>query len=198
MGNAKVWLFRFLVLVVIGLMLVSWFMPWWSIEIYELGDDVVVIRPWGLEDNSESGYQPSGDEEVLPVTLKGADMPVWFAPAMWTYLGIVVAALLFSLFVKRKELKIWKIKSTLPSLIIGTVGFSYIVVVVLCVIVTAIRTGDFYGVHLMGYTYIDLGHYPYQSGAEAGMKLGYWLSCAVGPLLIVLALLRNKIIGNKF
>ena len=49
MGNSKIWLFRGLVLVGIGLLLLSWFMPWWSINVYEIGPDAAVIRPWGLE-----------------------------------------------------------------------------------------------------------------------------------------------------
>ncbi len=185
MNNARVWLFRVLILAAAGLMLLSWFMPWWTADILEL-DATVVIRPWGLEENL-------GD---FASWIKGSDMPAFFAPAIWTYLGICIAALLFVSWIKDRNIRLLRKHFSLPKFVIGLVGFSYIVVVVLAVIIAAIRTGDFYGLALIGYTYIDLGE-PMISGVEAGFLLGYWLACAVGPLLIILALLRNKIIGKS-
>ena len=185
MSNARVWLFRVLILAAAGLMLYSWFMPWWMANVFEIAEDAVVIRPWGLEENLGP----------MVSMIKGSDMPAFFAPAMWTYLGLAIAALLFALWVKDRDVRLLRINFNLPKFIIGLVGFSYIVVVVLAVIIAAIRTGDFYGLKLIGYTFVDLGD-PMVSGIEAGLLLGYWLACAIGPLLIVLALLRNKIIGK--
>lgn len=169
-------------------MLLSWFMPWWSINVYEIGENAAVIRPWGLE------TQLRESEQAL---IAGAEMPGWFAPFTFTYLGIAMLALVFSLFAKDKQFKFGSIKFTLPSLLIGLVGLSYIVVVITMFVVATIRTGDYFGgINLIGYTYIDLGE-PYVSGADAGLLWGYWLACVVGPLLVVLALVRNKIIGES-
>ncbi len=186
MSNARVWLFRILVLASGGLMLVSWFMPWWSIEIYELYKDVVVIRPWGLENFIPQAYMHM---------IEGSEMPGWFAPAMWIYLGLCITALLFAAFVKDRNMRLIGREFNLPKFIIGFVGFSFIVVVVLAVIIAAIRTGDFFDIRLIGDNYIELSEAEY-SGAWAGLLLGYWLACAVGPLLIILAILRNKIRGK--
>jgi hypothetical protein len=48
----RTWLFRGLVLASVGLLVWSWFMPWWSAWVWAIDvKDAVVIRPWGLEQN---------------------------------------------------------------------------------------------------------------------------------------------------
>ncbi len=185
--NKRVWFFRIAILVLIGLLLTSWFLPWWTCEIEMLKCNIW-IHPWGLSHNLGvfAGYA------------HGADMPIWFAPIMWAYLSICVIALIASLFIKDKIIKLGKFSFKLPSLIIGLVGFSYIVVVVAAVIMAAIRTGDFYNTHLIGYTYVVLSEDTHmESAAYTSLLTGYWLACAVGPSLLILSLLREKIIGNK-
>lgn len=184
MHNIRVWIFRVLIIAATCFMLLSWFMPWWRCFIWGINREVL-IRPWGLEHDL-------GD---LTSYIAGAEMPAFFALFMWIYLGLCVAVLLFSLFANEKTVSLGKFKLSLTKLLIGIVGVSYIVVVVSAVIVAAIRTGDFFGVHLIGTTVIDLGE-PMISDADAGLLIGYWLACSVGPLLVVLALLRDKIIGK--
>ncbi|MDD4876209.1 MAG: hypothetical protein PHQ86_03645 [Dehalococcoidales bacterium] len=187
MGNTKVWLFRLLIIACGGLLVLSWFLPWWAIDVYEIGKNAVVIRPWGLETN----LRPA-DYELI----KSGEMPAFFAPAMWTYLGLCILGLLVAVFINNKTFRLKNKDFNLSGFLIGLIGFSYIVVVITAVIVAAIRTGDFWEVKLIGYSFISLGD-PYVSGAEAGLKIGYWLACAAGPLLMILALIRSKIIGNN-
>jgi hypothetical protein len=191
MSAFRVWFFRVLIAASIALMIVGWIMDWWACQVFEIGTmDVVVIHPWGLWMNED-------EIGLFTSRLAGADMPGWFGPIMWGYLCICIALLLFSMFAREKKVNLFgKVKINLPSLILICVGLSYILVVIIALVFAAIRTGDFFGLHLIGYTMIDAGE-PLISGAEANFKLGYWLSCAVGPVLIILALLRNKIIGNK-
>jgi hypothetical protein len=87
-------------------MLISWFLPWWGLNITELGENAVIIHPWGLEmDLGEMAY-----------VVKGADMPAWFAPLMWIYLGLSILALLFSLFVSSKRsISLGKFKLSIPK-----------------------------------------------------------------------------------
>ncbi|MBX3560161.1 hypothetical protein, partial [Chelatococcus sp.] len=48
--SARIWLFRALVVIGAGLMLWSWFSPWWSAKISDLvGSDHIVLHPWGVE-----------------------------------------------------------------------------------------------------------------------------------------------------
>ena len=46
--DVGVWLFRVFVLVAAGMMLVSWLLPWWTVDIESFGNNMVQIRPWGL------------------------------------------------------------------------------------------------------------------------------------------------------
>ncbi len=186
MNNSRVWLFRGLVIVAAAVVLVSWFLPWWSIYIHEVGADSVIIHPWGLETQLR---------EAEANLIASAQMPGWFAPFMWAYLAAFLLALLAGMFLKDRNLPVGKFKFSLPSLLIGLGGFSYVVVAVTAAVYAAVRMQDFFGgVNFIGYTYIDLGE-PYRSGADAGLLLGYYLASGVGLLLIVLGVLRNKIIG---
>jgi hypothetical protein len=178
-------LYKVITTALLALLLLSWFLPWWQLDILPISC-WVRIRPWALEDNlgTSASY------------IAGYEMPVWFAPLMWIYLGICVLLLILSLFVDKKRIKLGKVNLPSDQLLVGIVGISYIVVVILAVIVAAVRTGDFDGgVHLIGQSYFDLGH-PIEGFVEARLLLGYWFACATGPLLIILGLLRNKITGR--
>jgi hypothetical protein len=170
-------------------MVFTWFQIWWSVNVFELvGSPDVFVRPWGL----------FMSEQMKPYdwTLTGSEMPAFFTPAMWTYFGLAVFGLLFSLFVKDKVINVWKIKTTLPQLIIGLVGFSYIVVVATAVIMIAVRAQDFYNGALSGTILVALSP-GLQSQVTMGLEQGYYLACIAGPVLLVLSLLRNIIIGKK-
>ncbi len=191
MTNIRVWLFRVLIMAGAGLMVYSFISPWWGLWIYEIApQNVVEIYPYGLW----LDWETIG---VYSHWVESAPMPGWFEPVMWAYLGICIAALLCASWLRQldKEIKIIRFRFKLPKLIIGIVGFSYVFVAVLAVIVAAIRTGDFFNVHLIGYNEISLGGYE-QSGAEANLMLGYWLAHGAGLFLMVMALLRNKITGK--
>lgn len=148
--------------------------------------NAVVIHPYGLE---------KANAETIQEFLVGSDMPAFFAPLMWMYLGICVIVLLFSMFIKDKTVHLLKFKISLPSFLIGGIGFSYIFVVILAIIVATIRTGDYGLDSLVGRYFIVKGGYE-ESWVVARLLFGYWLACGVGPLLVILAILRNIIIGK--
>jgi hypothetical protein len=185
MGRDRVWLFRGLVSVAAGLMVVSWLLPWWRADITAVQDYWVQIRPWGLDVNLK-GYE---------AFITGSGMPVWFAPFAWTYFGTCIAALLYGSWLGEKELRIGKFSFTWAQLLIGGVGLSYIVCVVLAVIIAILRMKDYFDIKFVGSTFIAIGTFS-ESWVEAGLLFGYWLACTVGPLCVVLALIRNKIIGK--
>ena len=187
MSNARIWIFGGLTLAGTGLFLYSWFQPWWQAYIVELSEVAAIIRPWGLENHMPMEYS---------AWLTGAEMPVWFAPLAWAYLWLCTAALFFSLFVSEDCVALGRFKLSLQKAIIGVVGLSYIVVVVVCVIVISIRAAEFYGAKLMGTVFVSMSDHE-MSDVDTGLLLGYWLACGVGPLLVVLALLRDKITGKS-
>lgn len=186
MSKARVWLFRLLVIIAAGLMVLSWFQPWYVAYAYGFFEvpNGVIIHPWGLELNlgEYSGYA------------RGADMPGWFGPLMWAYLGICILALLYSAFWGRKEIKIGKIKMTISSLLIALVGISFMVCGVLAVIIAAIRTGDYFEMKLLEPSMIQV--YP-EVWVKGELTFGYWLIYGFGILCILIALFRNKIIGES-
>jgi hypothetical protein len=186
MSNLRTWIFRGLVIIVAALIVVSWMGPWWTVDItggVKL-PEAVVVHPYGL----------TLDVAEFEGFVQGATMPGFFSPLMWTYFGLSILALIFSLFVKNKELKILKIRGSLSSWIIGIVGFSCIVVVIAAATMISIRAADYFDMKLLGTLEIYDHPITYATGT---LEFSYWLACATGPLLIILALLRNKITGQK-
>ena len=190
MREVRAWIFRGLVLVATGCLLYSWFMPLWGLDIALLRPDAIIVRPWG----EELFLGPDVPNVNIPT------MPDVFAPLMWTYLGISVVLLLSSLLVREKVFSLGRLRLSLPQAIIGGVGFVHLIFAAVTPIMIMINLGGFQlsGVTtpLQGTVVLDLG-YPYVSEATSSLRLGYWLAWGVGTFLIVLALLRNKIIGRR-
>ena len=177
-------LFKFLTVLGIGGLFTGWFIPWWSCHVVGL-EGYVRIRPWGLEHDlgATAGF------------IMGSDMPGYFAPVMWTFFALSIVALISTLFIKDKKFNmLGKIKISIPGAIIGLVGFSYICVAAIGLIVMAVRTGDFYETHLIGSTAV-FDVFEEALNVEANLELGYYLIPSFGLFLIILALLRSKIVG---
>lgn len=200
MSNNRVWLFRALIVAAAGLMLVAWYLPWWTIDIEALGTDIAQIRPWGLETSERLGG--------FEVLLKGAEMPPWFTPMMWAYLGVCLIALLIGLWGPERELNIGKFKInlarlvsfgkfsiSLPFLLIAGVGVSYVVAAVVAAVFAGMQMGNLMNIPLQGRTFVDLGD-PIVTYVDTRLLPGYYLVYVAGIVLIALALLRDKIIGE--
>jgi hypothetical protein len=167
-------------------MLISWFLPWWRCEVEELQlPSAVVIHPYGL-------YL---DPSVAPY-LKWAALPGWFGPAVWTYLGLAIAALLISVIFMKKNIKLFGKEINLSRWLVGLVGFSYIVTVILAVVIASAKM-SVAGMSLLGRIFVSMGSMMASSWAEGFLLFGYWLACGVGIYLFILALLRNKILGKS-
>jgi hypothetical protein len=187
MSVFRIWVFRILILASIGLIMFGWFTPWWHANIVMIEANVWV-RPWGLE----SDLSFYGAERYI----QDAQMPVWFGPLMWTFLGISVLALLVGLFIKDRKISLGKLKISLPQLLIIKVGIAYTMVAIIGITYMAVEMSKYYGgMKLMGTFHMDLGE-PMVSDVHCILQLGYWIICCVGPLLIILGLLRNKITGR--
>jgi hypothetical protein len=187
-NSGRIWIFRFLVLVVAALLLYVWFNPWWSIDIEGFGDDMVQIRPWGLEMNERMGG--------FAIFLKGAQMPPWFGPAMWTFLGLCLLALLIGMFVKGINLGIGKIRMSLSQFLIGGVGLAFLAAGVVMAVYAAMRMKAMMDVPLVGTGYIDLGD-PLIANVYTRLTPAYYLIYVVAVALLLLAIFRNKIAGEK-
>jgi hypothetical protein len=109
---------------------------------------------------------------------------------------VCILALLLSLVAKERVVGLGKFKLSLPQVLVGGVGLSYVVTLIVMVIYASGRTPQFYGIKFLGYTHIEWDEMA-TTGVDAGLLPGYWLAWAVALLLIVLALLRNKVIGYR-
>jgi len=187
-NSARTWLFWVLVAVVAGVMLVSWFLPWWSADIEALGKDMIQIRPWGLQiDERIGGFE---------ILLKGAPMPAWFGPMMWAYLGLCMLALLVGLAAGEKDISYGKFKMKLSQFLVGGVGLSYIVAGIVAAVYASIRMKGMGDVPLQGTVLIDLGD-PLITNIDTRLLLGYYLIFVAGLLLLALAIFRDTITGKK-
>ncbi len=181
-------IFSVLVIVGAGLMLVSWFSPWWICTvdaIYMLNQGIVMIRPWGLEQNLGR----------FASYVAGGEMPIWFAPFMWTYLAACMIALLAALVIKDRIIRFKGREFNIPQWLIGLVGVTCIICAVVAAVFAAIRTADF-GINFIGYTWIIIDpHAGGNADLNASLQWGYFLMYGVGLMLIALAFFRNRILG---
>jgi hypothetical protein len=176
------------------LFVLSWLQPFWRSNIQESGM-FVQIRPYGLEHNLGNYVQYMGGDPR---------MPGFFAPLMWAYLIIALAVLLVGIFVKDIPVRLgklgsrlprWLMRLSLPQWLIGGVGVSYIVFVLVFLVYAYIRVSAI-GVQFVGESYITIPEFELGAEAISAFEPGFWLACVVGPSLLALGLLRNKIIGN--
>lgn len=184
LGSIGAWLFGGLTLAGAAAMLYTWFQPWWIAYIEELRENGVVIYPHAMN--------ISGTLRSYPQWIIGAEMPPWFFPLMWVYLGVMLLALFASLFYTNEWFKLGKFKLSMAQSLIAVAGILYIIYVVVFPIVVAIRAPDFHGVPLQGNVFISMDDHT-ESYVITSLQSGYWMACVVGPFLVALALLRNKI-----
>jgi hypothetical protein len=177
MNSVRTWLFRGSIIVAVALMLISWFSPWWNAEIDQVGDEAVQIYPYGLHDNMGS----------LDTFIKGSDMPAWFAPLVFTYLGVNVILLLYSVF---------RLKDKKTKWILVGVGGAYVIFAACAMVFASFRAKDFGMPALLGHQYIfDGPEGPIY--ADGTLLFGYYLALATGLLCILLGLLRSKILPKN-
>ncbi len=186
-SSLRLWLFRALVVGAAGLMLFSWFSPWWGARISDLsGADHILLRPWGVE--------IAAPEIRTYANSSLYSMPAFFAPLMWLYLGICMLALAVSLFVE-KRITLGRFKLSLPQVLIGIVGLSYLIAVGTALVIAHLRAGGG-GVSFLGTSVVPNPMTGGNTRFTGALKLGYWLAVGAGFFLVALAVLRNTIVGK--
>lgn len=185
-ANARVWIFRVLLVAGAAFMIYSWFAPWWTAKLSVIpGEDHMVLRPWGIE--AVAQVRNNSDESLY-------SMPWFFAPFMWTYLTLCMLALAASLFVQR-QISLGPINLSLATFLIGLVGVSYMAAVGIAYGVGELKAG-WADTNFIGTSTIKT-----MTGAKVKMvselQIGYWLAVGAGGVLFVLALLRRFIVGRS-
>ena len=190
-GSVGSWIFRVLLVAGAAFMAYSWFAPWWGGTIAVLpGEDHLLMRPWGIE--------------VVVQVRNNADdtlwsMPWFFEPFMWTYLAVCMLALAASLFVNMQIslglIKLPRVELPLATVLIGLVGVSYLVAVVLAFVIGDLRA-EMADSNFIGKSKLKHAMTGNKVKMVSDLKDGYWLALSVGPVLICLALLRGLIVGK--
>lgn len=182
-GNRRVWLFRGLVVIAAGLITASFIMPWWIADRIDVSRapeppsillDAIRIYGHGLQ------HSLVGLREYV----EADETPFYQMVLAWIYLAASVGLILGSAWLKGRKGK-W---------LLGGIGLTYITYAAIAIfVVVAGRLGDF-GMPLQGWGSII--EYGGDASIHGGLRFGYYLAYAAGGMCIVLALLRDKIVGK--
>jgi len=187
-SNTRVWIWRLLVVIGAAILLYAWFQPWWTIDVEGFGDKIAEIRPWGLVVDERVGG--------FAILLKGTEMPPWFAPFMWVFLGLLVIALLVALFVRGKDLlKLGGMGFNLSEILVAGAGIACIVCVIVAAVYASMRMKATFEVPLQGRAFIDMGE-PLIAWVDTYLLPGFYLMGVAGVVLTVLGFGRREITGE--
>lgn len=187
-NNIGAWIFGGLTLVALGLILYTWFQPWWSAYIEFLKQDAVIIYPHAMN--------ILGTLKDYPEWILGSEMPAWFFPVMWLFLTMFVFALVASFFFKDEWFRVGKYKVSVVQFLVGSVGLAYVILVVVFPIVIAIRAPEFGGVKLQGSVFVSMNEHT-ESFVNSRLQPAYWIACFIGPGLLLMSIFRDKILGKS-
>lgn len=176
-----VWIFRALLVAGAAFMVYTWFQPWWSADIAVIkGENDMVLHPWGVE--AVSQVRNNTDTAQF-------DMPVFFAPLMWVYLGVCMLLLAASLVITRR-IKIGPISLPIAVILIAFVGLSYMAALGIAYGIGTLRSG-WAGANFIGKSSILQAETGTKIKMVSDLQLGFWLSIGAGGFLTFLALIRG-------
>ena len=174
-NSRRDWLFRGLVAIAAGLMIASAISTWWTCDVFTpyMGDmGTIKIYQYGL-----LHAPPEIEEDITPF---------YQTVLAWVYIAVSVGLMLYSTWLRGRK----------GRLLLGGIGLIYIAYAAIAAfIVISGRIADFGGV-LQGYT-----EFNYEILSEAvelttSLRFGYYLAYVAGGACLVLALLRNIIVGK--
>ena len=184
MSNSRLWLFRGLVAIAIGMMVASFIMPWWSLsDIYTEDQEGEIV---GF---SIYGYGlPQGQSGPLEETYWREDITPFYQTVLaWIYVAASAGLLLYSTWLKGRK----------GQLISGGIGLIYIVYALIAafvVIAGRLATRGSIPIPLQG------------EGSAIGewdtiyfltsLQPGFYLALATGAFIVLLAIFRSKIVGR--
>ena len=175
------WIFRLLVVAGAAFMLYTWFQPWWTADVAVIkGENDMVLHPWGVE---------VVKQVRMNTDVSQYEMPAFFAPFMWAYLGVCMLALAASLFVKRR-IQIGKFSVPVAVLLIAFVGLSYMAALGIAYGVGVLRSG-WAGANFIGKSTIIEPQSDAKIKMVSDLEIGYWLAIPSGGVLTFLQLVRG-------
>lgn len=179
--GAMAWIFRALLVAGAAFMVYTWFQPWWSADVAVIkGTNDMVLHPWGVE----AVAQVRNNTDTAQF-----DMPGFFAPLMWVYLGACMLALAASLFINRR-IKLGPINLPIAMILIALVGLSYMSALGIAYGIGTLRSG-WAGANFIGKSSILQAETGTKIKMVSQLELGFWLSLGAGGFLTLLALVRG-------
>jgi len=178
MNSVRAWVFRVLVLIVAAIMVASFVKPWWTCKIHSMWEEqdigkALEIYAWG--------FRP--DVLVLRSYVDGDVTPLRMVRMAWGYLAVSVLLALVSTWLKGRK----------GRLLLALVGLVYIGYAVAGILWIKQRTWEGFGINLQGFTYLsDIGVIE----VFARVMSSYYLAPISGVLFVLLALLRDVIVGR--
>lgn len=180
-GGAGAWIFRVLLVAAAAFMIYSWFQPWWSAKVAVLpGDNHLVLHPWGIETVAQ--VRANADPSMW-------EMPWFFAPFMWTYLGVSMLALAAGLVLNRR-VSIGRFSIPLATLLILLVGLSYLLAAGMAFGIGELRA-SWAGTNFIGKSTFTEPQSDAKIKMVSTLRDGYWYAVGAGGAITVLALLRG-------
>jgi hypothetical protein len=176
MTNWRLWLYRGLVTCVCGLIIYSFAVPWWTARVSVCPEyNAIRIYGWGLR---HSLIQ-------LREYIIADETPIYQTVLAWLGISILAVLSLFSTWLKHSRGR-W---------LLGGLGISYIAYTI--VAVQIVIKGR---LHQMGITLTGWSAFRGEGGTadiQAFLKSSIYLAIGAGIALVLLALLRNLITGEK-
>jgi hypothetical protein len=172
----KIWLYRILVVLGCGLMVVSFALPWWQAGQFDAQSytaktsvsDAITIYGFGLRHNLVQ----------LETYISSDETPLYQSVLAWGYIVVSVVLALASTYIKGLK----------GRLLLGVVGIGYIAYALAAIFMVISNRLATYGFALKGSSTVV------KSGAiitmQADVTSGYYLACATGIFLVILSLLR--------
>ncbi len=174
----RIWIYRGLALAAAALVLVSFAMPWWTVDV-KVGGSVsgVQIYGYGLRHNLLN----------LAQYLAADETPVYQTVLAWAFAILTAGLVLAGSFTRG-----WRGRALLVG--VGSTYIAYATVAVFLIV--ANRVADF-NVAFLGWStdvYADIQTIDVTYFAKLG--IGYYLANTAGVFCLILALLRNMITGR--
>ncbi len=179
----RLWIYRGLVIVAAGLVILTATQPWWIGDVwsYYIGYvGTIEIYQYGL---NHYGFDAAG----YTLHLTADETPSYQIVIAWIYIVISIGLILFSAWLKGRKGS-WLLGS------IGLINIAYALIAVYVVI--ADRLGDF-NISLQGSSWIT-PEIPIDEPVEiySSLQFGYYLAYVAGFFCVILALFRNIIVGK--
>lgn len=169
------WIFRSFVILALILMVISFITPWWSITIYVPTYEGMPSKPGTIQIYA---YGLRHDLVELRSYVEADETPVLQQSLAWAYLGTSFVLGFASIWLNKR----------LGSFLMGLVGLSYLVYVLIAIFVIVRNRMAEFGANLTG-----LSSATYNEGAEvnvgfeAASQQGFYLAIIAGVVLLVLA-----------